>query len=400
MSYFQNVIVDTDNASGDSFGRLRTSGITTLFESKQINDNQPLFWDDQEVSGTGTTSTYNSNQASTTIGVALNTAGKRVRQTFQRFNYQAGKSQLIVLTGLMENGGSGITGRVGYFDDNNGLFFELKDGVLGVGIRTFTSGSAVDNVIAQTNWNIDTMDGNGLSGVTLDPSKTQIMFLDFEWLGVGRVRMGFYIDGRPIYCHEFLNTNVLSLVYMSTPNLPLRYEIENDGTGAATTLKHICATVSTEGGADPTGILRHADSGQITSLTSGNLYAVLGIRLKSTHLDIVTLIETLSVFATTKDDSAHWELRFNPTVAGTFTYADVTNSGLQVATGANTNTVTVGTEIDGGYFTTALPVLNSVPNALKIGSAIDGTPDEMVLCVRPITANMGVEASITWRELS
>jgi len=400
MSHFNKVIVDTDNASGDAFGRLRVSNLTTLFDSKQINDNMPLFWDDSEVSGSGTTSTYNANQASTTIAVGATTAGKRVRQTFQRFNYQPGKSQLVVLTALLADAGVGNTACLGYFDDKNGLFFMIKDSVMSVVRRTYTSGSAVNTVVEQSSFNIDKMDGTGSSGVTLDPSKTQIMFMDFEWLGVGRVRMGFYNAGVPIYCHEFLHANVESLVYMSTPNLPLRYEIENDGTGPAASLLHMCSSVASEGGITNLGILRHEDSGSVSSLSTGTKYAILGIRLKSTHTDVNVILKNLSLLATSQNDLAHWELQFNPSVAGTFTYADVTNSAIQVAQGASTNTVTNGTHIDGGYFSTTLPISPKLDSSLRLGAAIDGTVDEIVLVVRPITNNITVEGSLTWRELS
>jgi len=400
MSLIRKMVIDTNNASGDAFGRLRVSNLTTLFDSKQINDNMPLFWDDSQTIGGGTTSTYNANQASTTLAVSATTLGTRVRQTFQRFNYQPGKSQLIVMTGLLEDGGNGITARLGYFDDKNGLFFQIKDSIMSVVRRTYVTGSAVDNTVNQSSFNLDTMDGNGPSGITLDPSKTQIMFLDLEWLGVGRARMGFYIAGCPFYCHEFLNTNVLDKVYMSTPNLPVRYEISNDGSGGASSLLHICSSVASEGGVNNLGILRHEDSGSVASLSTGTKYAILGIKLKSTHIDVSVLLQNLSLLATSQNDLAHWEIQFNPTVAGTFTYANVTNSAIMVATGSASNTVTNGTHIDGGYFSTTLPITTALENALRLGAAIDGTVDEIVLVIRPITNNITVEGSLTWRELS
>lgn len=384
----------------DAFARLRVSGIETVFDSKQLWDNQPLFWDDQETSGGGTSSTYNNNQASTTISVSATTAGKRVRQTFQRFNYQPGKSQLVILTGVLGSQPTDVQASMGFFDDNNGIFVKNTAGITSIVLRTNTSGTPVDDTVLQSNWNLDPMDGTGRSGVTLDVDKTNIFFLDFEWLGVGRVRCGWFIDGVPVYCHEFLNANNKTVVYMSTPNLPLRYEIQAGGTNpTAASLVHICSTVNTEGGTQKTGVLRHIDSGAIGSLSAGTFYALLGIRLKSTHLDLSVLIENISALATSANDKAHWELRFNPTVAGTFTYADQTNSGVQIATGANTNTVTGGIEIDGGYFTDSTPVVFTTPNALRLGSAIDGTRDTIVLCCRPTTNNITVEGSVSWREL-
>lgn len=391
-----------DSPSIDAFGRWRVSNPTTIFDSKQIHDKQPLFWDDSEVSGSGTTSTWSGDKASTTIGVALNTAGKRVRQTFMRFNYQPGKSQLIFMTGTLSTsgGGTGITRCMGIYDDNNGVFMQDDEGTIKAVIRSSTSGSAVDTKVAQSSWNLDKLDGTGASGVTLDPTKSQITVTDLEWLGVGRVRIGFVIDGLPVYVHEFTHANLSAGVYMSTPNLPLRYEIENDGTGAASGLEHICSSVQSEGGQEKNGILRHKDSGAVSSLASGTTYALIGIRLQSGKLDGVVDMVNISLLASTTNDKAHWELKFNPTVADTFTYANETNSVVQTATGAAANTVTSGTDIDGGYFSTAIPVNPSVPNALRLGSAIDGTADTIVLCCTPITNNITVEASMTWRELS
>jgi len=108
-------------------------------------------------------------------------------------------------------------------------------------IRSNVTGSPVDSEVAQSSWNGDKLDGNGLSGITLSPLNTQIMWFDMEWLGVGDVRMGFFIGGKQIIAHTFGNANAIPTVYMSTPNLPIRYEITNDGTGGAVDMDHICS---------------------------------------------------------------------------------------------------------------------------------------------------------------
>ena len=412
MSYFGEITVSGygDSASIDAFARLRVSNPVTIFDSKQIFDSAPLFWDDQEVSGSGTTSTHSTAEARTQLAVSNTTAGNRTRQTFMRHNYQPGKSQLVFMTTRMSTGGAGITASVGLFDDNNGLFFTSDEGTLKAVQRSNATGSPVDTAVSQTSWNLDTMDGNGESGVTLDPSKTQILFLDFEWLGVGRVRMGFVIDGLPIYCHEFLNTNNLSVVYMSTPNLPIRYELVNDGTGAATTMDHICTTVISEGGSQNNGLLfyKSTEGTHIDCNTDNTLYALMGIRLKSTHLAASILLERASIQIQTASENAEWCWVWNPTVTGTFTYANITNSAVQVAVASGSGpTVTNGTTSTGGFAESTSGgggsggVTSPIGNARLLGSAIDGTPDELVLCYRPVggTSNHDVEAGITWREL-
>jgi len=302
----------------------------------------------------------------------------------------------------MSGGGTGITRSVGQFDDKNGIFFKDNEGVLEACIRSYVSGSAVDTAVAQSSWNLDAMDGTGTSGVTLDPTKAQIIAFDYEWLGVGRVRMGFVIDGLPIYCHEFLNSNTtLSTVYMSTPNNPLRYEIENDGTGAASSLDHICCSVMSEGGQEELGILHYHSTGNahVNANSAGTVYAVVGLRLKSTHLDAIVKEISVTMLSKTNDDF-EWILYLNPTVAGTFTYSNHTNSSTQLAIGVTANTVTGGHEIIGGFATQQASVQNVIPNALWIGAAIDDTVDELVLCVRPLGANADIVGGITWRELT
>jgi len=398
-----------DSPNLDAFARLRVSNPRTIFDSKQLFDNAPLFWDDSQETGAGTTSTHDPDTASSTIGVALNTAGKRTRQTFMRFNYQPGKSQLIFATFNLfkSGGGTGITRTVGYGDDNNGIFLRDNEGTVEMLIRTNTSGTVAESAVAQSAWNLDKMDGTGASGVTLDFTKTQILIIDFEWLGVGRVRTGFVIDGIPIYTHEFNNANNLGLVYMSTPNLPLRYQIENDGTGVASTLEHICTSVISEGGTQDNGVLRYAstEGTHVDCNTINAIYAIAGIRLKSAQIGSVVKLVSLAMTGSTTDDY-EWLVIINPTVAVPLTYIDETSSSVQFAVGNATpanNTVTGGTKMIGGLVkagggTGSITV--DVDNALLLGAAIDGTVDEIVLCCRPLGSNADIDGGITWRELS
>ena len=399
----------------DAFGRLRTSHPHTLFDSKQLRDALPLYWDDSEVSGGGTSVAYSQARASTTMTVSASTAGKRVRQTFQRFNYQPGKSQFCLFTGVLTTSGgtSGITAAMGLFDDNNGLFVELDSDAIGFVVRSKVSGSVVDNRIEQGNWNKDRMDGsNGPfnpSGVTFNPSAAQIFWLDYEWLGVGSVRMGFVVDGQFIHCHTFNHANSLTSVYMSTPNLPARYQIENDGTGAESSLEHICTSVMSEGGIQPTGQLHYAStasragSAHVDAAVADTLYACVGMKLAATNLDQVVNLTSVSMLAET-DDDFEWVLMFDPTVAGTFTYNGHSDSGVELAYGATANTVTGGHEMAGGFVNAAkqagASVSDALDNALKLGSAIDGTPNAIVLCVRPLSIDADIHAGIGWREIS
>jgi hypothetical protein len=412
-------IAASDTPIIDAFGRLRMSQPVTLFDSKQIFDdsdlaanveNDPLFFDNVEFSGSGTSTLYDNNKASTKLSVSNATAGVRIRQTKLRFNYQPGKSMMVIMSFLFGAQATGITRREGYFDANNGIFLEGNPSDYRFVVRSKVTGSVSDAIYAkQSDWNIDTMDGNGPSGIALDFEKTQLFFLDFEWLGVGRCRLGFVVSGLIYYAHQFLFTNTLSTVYMSTPNLPLRSELTNDGTGAAASMEQICSTVISEGGMDKLGIYRSAstDGTAVTAASTGTIYAVVGLRKKSNYIGCSVEIDSVSLQIQTASEKLEWMLLLNPTVASTFTYADISRSACQYAKGATANTVTNGLKIAGGYLDSvgassgASGHLHaSVQSALRLGTTISGVRDEIVLCVRPVSSSTGVEVegSIDWHE--
>lgn len=389
----------------DAFARQRFSEPFTIFDSKQIFDNSPLFWDDAQISGSGTSSTYNTNQASTSIAVSNATAGVRARQTKMSFDYQPGKSQLIIMTGILGAGATGITKRIGYFDNSNGVFFQLQGTTLSTVIRSNFSGTPSDTITAQSSWNVDKMDGNGVSGITLDVTKAQIFFIDMEWLGVGRVRFGVFINGTPYYVHYANHANVSTGVYMSTPNLPLRYEISNSGSGGAATLVHICSTVISEGGSQQNGVIRSVSRGA-TGLTTNNntsVYPVLSIRIKSTYRGATIIPLDLSLLCTSSADF-RWSLILNPTVGGgdAASWVALSNSAIEYdISRTSTNTLTGGYEIAGGYGSANLNNIAAfIPTALRLGFTIAGVADNLVLAVQRTTGTSETFfGSLSFREI-
>jgi|GEM_PF-697274 len=379
-----------DSPSVDAFGRWRVSNTETIFDSKQLYDSQPLFWDDQEVSGSGTGSTHSTAKAATTLSVSDATAGLRVRQTFMRFNYQPGKSQRVLLTCANIAASTGITKGFGYGDDNNGLFLVNDEGTMKFIRRTSTSGSAVDN---ETEVSMTLPDGSAL-----DLTKTFILDIDFEWLGVGRVRAGLVQGVQIEYFYEFTGVNNLNVVYMSNPNLPLRYWIENNGNGGADTFDHICGSVMSEGGVQKLGVLQHEDSAKVTYTTAGTRYIAMAGRLKSTHLSLSIDIENVSA-SIFSNDYGHWEFVAGGTPSETLTFTGKTNSGMEIFKGDGDQTLTGGQEIDGRWLSTASSVSFDTPNAIRPGSAIDGTPQVWYLVFIPDTNNVAFASSVTWREL-
>jgi hypothetical protein len=287
--------------SGDAFGRLRTSSPYTLGDYKHLYAIDPDFIDVKV--GTGATVIFSVNQAAAILNSGISTDGYCIHQTKRYHHYMPGKSQTIYSTFNYGVAQQNVYKRTGYFDDRDGIFFEqAPDGTLSFVIRSYVTGIASDRRVIQSEWNKDTLDGNGPSGYNLDITKTQLFMTDFEWLGVGRVRCGFSIDGHNIIAHEFYNSNHLPTVYMSNPNLPVRCEIRNVGTqvGAGGSFIQICSTVMSEGGYTEAG-REFSHTSNLRTVGVGTTVPIIAIRLKNSFKGYpnraTVKLEDVSVFS-------------------------------------------------------------------------------------------------------
>lgn len=203
------------------------------------------------------------------------TSGSRaVRQTRKYHPYISGSSNVAYMTFVMAAPQTGLQQMVGLFDDLNGIFFRMNGSTPEFVIRK----NSVDNeVVSQANWNRD-------KRLNLDFTKGQILFIDYQWLGVGRVRIGFVDDGFPIICHEFYHNNSVTEVYMTQPSLPVRYEIKNTTTNnVASTLMAICSSVFVEGSASDISYTKSLSNGTgVAAPNSADGHCVLAIRLQNT----------------------------------------------------------------------------------------------------------------------
>ena len=89
----------------------------------------------------------------------------------------------------------------------------------------------------QSQFNRDTIDGNGPSGFKFDPTKMQMIGLQYTWYGAGFV--DFMIrggDGNWVYTHRYKQNNINDEAYMRTGNMPVRYELINETLAASSAL--------------------------------------------------------------------------------------------------------------------------------------------------------------------
>ena len=348
---YSGVPITFPNNAIDAFGRLVTSQPYTLFDSQNRNDIDPRF--DTSTSTGGSTS-FLSNESSVQMSVTTASGSEVVRQTFRNMAYQPGKGLTFLATFVMNAAKTNLRQRVGYFNTSNGAFLQQDNATVSFVLRSSslpTPGTPSDiRTVNQADWNVDTMDGNGPSGRVLDLSKNQILYMDFEWLGTGDVRCGFYVDGQPQICHIFHNDNTQTAVYMQTAILPVRYEITNTGvTASASSMKQVCSTVINMGGYEQMTIDHSARrTAQLTTI--GNTFKPLvSIRLASTALGSVVLPNRVMVLPVT---SQNYEVALvkNPTLTGAVWAAVPSDSNVEYDV---TATATTGGTIIQSDYTTA-----------------------------------------------
>lgn len=325
--YEVNMLSNRLTAAGtatDAFGRMRVSNPLTLFDSYhryQINDKFIT-----STSGTANTE-YQINQSVVDMNVGTTSGDRVYRESKRVFAYQPGKSLLIMNTFVLNAQKTNVRQRVGYFNTENGIFFENDGTSNWLVLRSYVTGSVVETRIAQVNWNIDKFDGTGQSSQSahlgrgsLDITKSNIFWVDIEWLGVGDVRCGFVVDGLMHTAHIFHNDNINASTYMTTAILPIRYEIENTGTSnSVSKMKQICSTVISEGGYTLEGRARSVDI-PITSPkdlpTAGTFTPVISIRLKHSFKDALVVLKDVDFFGLTNNTNYRYKIIIGGTLTG------------------------------------------------------------------------------------
>ena len=264
----------------DAFGRLRVSDEFTVGDYNHVygEPNEFLF----KTSGTNSTVTLNSQQAKATLRVDSGINNFVTHQSRMYHKYQPGKSQVTLQSFNFLGESSGTNKRIGLFDDYNGVFFQLSgDGTKQIVLRSNVSGSVYDSIINQSNWNIDKCNGSTESSFNLDTTKTQLFYADYQWLGVGRVRVGFVHNGKVTIANEFYNSNNLKSAYWKNPNLPVRCELKNyASTTGYVYSDQICSTVISEGGYKEAGV-DIAITGAKLSISSAQTVGAFALRLKT-----------------------------------------------------------------------------------------------------------------------
>jgi len=187
--------------------------------------------------------------------------------------YNPGQGGVCKFTALFTEGAAGTQQEVGLGDNTDGLFV----GFNGVEFIINRRQGGSNNFVNQSSFNMDTLDGDGPSGMILDTSKMNVFKIQFQWLGAGNLFFNIEdpVTGRFIMFHTIRYANNFIRPSLDNPTFPLRVFVDNGAT-----VLDIVTKVGSMGGFTE-GIVR--DDGPI------NFSAVLGTAVSTTIIPVLSI---------------------------------------------------------------------------------------------------------------
>lgn len=397
----------------DSFGRMNVAQPVTLFEAQFNYGLQPSLFDQYVTNG-------NIVHVPAHSAVRLSTGGGTVgnRAVFQSrkyIRYQPGKAHNLLWTCVLGSPKADVRQIAGLIDDEDGLAFVQDGSGLGVLMRTSTSGMVVDNIVPQAEWNLDRLDGTGKSEIPLDVTKNNIMVIDMQWLGAGRVRWGFDFGGHITYCHQSQWANTVELPFMRTANLPFRVEIKNTGSAdGETTLDFTCVTVYSNGGSKQSFLTRSTNNAEATagadslrSVTSATeALPVLSIRPRASFNGLTNRgqVRPTSCQVASKDAAVAYSIIQNGTLVDA-SFSDV-NSDSIVEVDTSATGISGGIVVASGYLGADIGMpgmgftTRDMENIILSNNIQGDTTETLTVAIRLADGvSSGCAGGFTWQEL-
>lgn len=400
----------------DAFGRMQVSPTTTITEHTFNYDGRDEHFSDAIV---GTASITHNLQIGGMVFTTDTGATDSAIRTADIYNkYIPGQSQLTEMTVASgDTGKTNVRRRWGYFDENDGVFFELDGTDLYVVLRSSVSGSVVDTRVIQSDWNVDRVNGVGgafnISLANLNVSKDIIYWIDLQWLGAGKIRFGVNINGSRIVCHELNESNVNDNSYMRTGSLPVRVEQTNTASPASVSqMKFFCTTVKTEGDFAPRlSQFSYVPTGE--GVVTNTLKPIFSIRPKLTHntrtnrIMLMPAHMSVSSYDTANPTNAERlviEVYKNASLTGsTWAISGGSHSGaeLDITASALTGGDLIGAMIFDGTNSQSIEDFFDYMHENLVNKA-NGTQQHYTFAARTIRSAISADVmgSITWKEVS
>jgi hypothetical protein len=338
---------------------------------------------------------YQNSMANISSGTNAN--GYASLKSKNALHYISGHEAYAFFTALFPTSAASSTQWIGLLNDSNGLAI----GYNGTTFSMLHRNNSINTITPQQNFNLDVLDGSGVSGIKLNPTKLNIFKISYGWLGAAPIT--FHIcreDGVWYPFHKINYPNLNTAPSIRNTTLPIKAEVKKvdvDNTNLTIRTASWCA--GTVGNASSSQKREYQHSVKKKFLTAFTDIPILSIRNKETAFDGPNAEKACLVFFDiAKRVFAPGFGRFmfikNATLTGaSWVEKDSTNSFVEYDT--NATAYNGGEEV---FFVPLIGVENYSAFLLSNGININIYPGETLSLVVQPEANILVDASILWRE--
>ena len=183
-----------------------------------FDDQNGIFW---EFDGTQISAVQRTGTKQIAGTIALNVDSNYITGTNTRFRDQLKAGDRVIIKGM--------THVVSHVTSNTAMTV-TPDWRGVVNITGAKVALVSDKKAKQKDFNLDRLDGTGPSGYNMDVAKMQMIGIQYTWYGAGFIDwMARGANGNFVFAHRMRNSNVNTEAFMRSGNLPVRYEVTNEG---------------------------------------------------------------------------------------------------------------------------------------------------------------------------
>jgi hypothetical protein len=297
----------TGNPLFDAFGRLLISDNNLLAAYKFYDGPKSIDGRIQEETTGAASIGYNSTIHGYTLQTSAAAGDSAKIISHRHFIYQPGSTiTQYFVTNASDAGKTGLKRTMGMLNyaATDGICLHMED-AQGMAIEIRSSIGAGEMAL-QAAWNGDRLDGSGndnnRSGATIDPTKANIFWITYQYLSVGAVTIGTYVNGKAVILHTFGHFGQLDRPYMAKPELAAYFEQTNIGSVGSTSEMNVFCVAFISSGYDQ--LIRNPVSIPATTkvLTDGLEVAFISLRPAQTYAGQDNrwryLVETISAVTT------------------------------------------------------------------------------------------------------
>lgn len=389
---YQNITIDELAGNRSLFDELITTERTPLMELNPALGLTVLRDTATEVN----TGTVTNTGGEFVVATGTTTASTAELQTVERGRYYPGTAAQAGLGVRLPDTFTGTANAEwGYFGDTDGFGF----GVDSTNDYVFYTRASTKVKVYQDAWNVDVMDGTGISGAVLDQTDGNIYQITFSWYGYGVIEWYVVMDAVngtqvPILVHRYRPTTINSI---QNPNQPITVKVDNGDTTTDYTVYVGGRQFSIYGRYIPS--LRRTQETRVAQSSVGTTFVpLITFRRKTGFNSFPVKFHEVNLIT---DGSLVWEIRIGGSLTGAsfgaVTNVPTTETALEVDIAATA--ITGGQKIESGLAATSGSGKKESGGFANDSFSIEiPTTEEVTLCARTLTGTATVTSLLGMEE--